>query len=106
MAFPLMWDAFTGGTTNDFVMVEIQADGQLGGSMIFESARPGDGGSLNGTSTSVSIPASTLSPGGTYTASVSFFRIVASDNGYTMAVVAYQKRTKFSIKAVGGSDEQ
>ncbi|MFT5494281.1 MAG: hypothetical protein ACI8V5_004683 [Limisphaerales bacterium] len=106
MAFTLMWDAFAGGTTDDFVMVEIQSEGSMGDSRVFESAGPGDVGSLNGTSTSVSIPASTLTPGETYSASLSFFRFVASDTGYTMAVGAYQKRTKFSIKAAGGSDQQ
>lgn len=104
MPFTLTWDPFIGGSTDDFVMVEIESDGPMGGSRAYESPGPGKPMSLNGTSTSVSIPASTLMPGVKYRASLSFFHIVAAASVYSTELVAFEKRTLFSIKAAGGTD--
>lgn len=105
-AFTLNFDAFSGGTTDDFVMLEIEQAGLFGSSRVYESPGPADMGSLNGTDTSASIPATTLSPGMQYTANLSFFRIVGSDPSYSTALAAFQKTTTFLIHTSGGTDTE
>ena len=60
--FVLTWDAFSGGTTNDYIQVGIE---NTEGTILFETGEPGDPTALNGTHTSVTIPANTLPPGTT-----------------------------------------
>ena len=52
--FRLTWDAFAGGTSTDFISLQIDTN--------FVSANLGTSGALNGTATSVVIPANTLPP--------------------------------------------
>ncbi len=103
-AFTLNFDAFASGTVNDFVMLEIEAIGQMGNTQVYESPGPGENGSLDGTDTSATIPANTLSPGASYIASLSFFRIVDTDTSYSTALVGFHKKTRFDIRTSGGTD--
>ncbi len=101
-SFTLMWDAFTGGTANDFVQVSISAEG---GVDVFRSGdAPGSPSALNGTSTSIDIPANTLSPGQFYTVELMFAKITVSNTtsipGAT-GVVAFAKRTKTILHTSG-----
>jgi len=105
-AFTVNFDAFTGGTVNDFVMLEIEASGPMGNSQVYESPGPGENGSLDGTDTSATIPANTLSPGSTYIANLSFFRIVGNDPSYSTALVGFHKKTQFEIRTTGGTDTE
>ena len=64
--FNVTW-AIPGGTINDFVQLQIlQVDSTGFISEIFNSGQPGDVGALNGTTTSASLPADTLSHGTIY----------------------------------------
>lgn len=60
--FTLTWDSLA-GTVNDFVYVQIRDSGR---NEVFGSPSPGTPGSLDGTSTSLFIPARTLRPGQVY----------------------------------------
>ncbi|MBA4148755.1 MAG: putative Ig domain-containing protein [Verrucomicrobia bacterium] len=63
--FVLSWDPISGGSTNDFLMVNIMGCGDDGDD-ILETPGPGEPGALDGLSTSVTIPARKLRPGQTY----------------------------------------
>jgi len=100
--FTLMWDAFTGGTANDYIEVFIEDEST--GNEVFHSGPPGAG--LNGTSTSVLIPAGTLTAGKRYNVELMFARIVDLDTtSGTTGVAAYSKRTDVEI-ATAGTDTQ
>ncbi len=86
--FTLTWDAL-GGSTNDYVQVQVkQNQSTNGNSEVFNSLPPGVPGALNGTNTSVTIPAFTLQPGTTYSASLMFARLTGpfDTNSYPGAV--------------------
>jgi len=92
-----------GGTTSDYVSINI---GSANGN-VFRSPNIGAVGALDGTSTSIEIPAGTLQPGVTYTAQIVFAQIAepvdTTDypgmdgtpgvDGY----IAFATDTKFSI---------
>lgn len=95
--FTLVWDAFTGGTSNDFVQVFIENNS---GEEIFSSGEFRDPDALNGTNVGVMIPAGLLETNQTYQASLLFARLVDFDtNSYpgVPGVAVYFKETKFSI---------
>ncbi len=96
--FTLTWDAFTGGTASDYIEVSIEEEGS--NDEIFHSDPPGVG--LNGTSTSVLIPAGTLTAGKRYHAQIMFAKIVHNQN-YSGAtgLAAYTKRTSLYIATTG-----
>lgn len=104
--FTLEWDAFAGGLAADFIQLEISewdTDGT-----VFETSGPGEPSSLNGTSTSVQIPAGTLSPGRTYRGRI-FFAKIADFNSTTYGggvsgVAAFLAETTFEIRTTGGTD--
>jgi hypothetical protein len=74
------WDAFAGGTSGDFVQLAIDDDQR---SAVFYSGLPGAANALDGTATSVRIPAGTLQPGRSYHAELLFTKIVSRDTtGY------------------------
>ena len=74
--FTLSWDSFQGGTAADFVSVDV------GG--LFRSGNPGEPGALNGTATSVTIPAGKLQANTDYDVILGFYRVT----GHTNAPVA------------------
>jgi len=101
-AFTLTWDAFSGGTTNDFIQVTIRNTG----SSVFGTPPFGISGALNGTNTSVTIPAYTLTPGVTYDARLTFARGVSMNTtSYPGAVgfAAYFCNTETTIATVNPS---
>lgn len=71
--FTLKWDAFAGGTTNDFILV-LMGDANTG-VVALRSPDPFRAGALKGTSTSVVIPAGTLQPSATYQMEITFVKI-------------------------------
>lgn len=100
--FTLSWSAFIGGTTGDFIEVEVE---NQYGQEVYRSPDPGEG-SLNGTSTQVVIPANTLAPGRTYDATVRFIKIKhfeSSAAGYAgvRAVAVYASETEFKLTTTG-----
>lgn len=94
-AFTLSWDPFVGGTANDFILVEI------GG--VFRTPETPQQGGLNGTATSVVIPATnTLQPSTNYSATIYFERLAFASNGTTSVTSSARvSTTDFSLKTTG-----
>lgn len=106
--FTLSWDAFAGGLVTDFIQLEIMEPDTYG--TVFETSDPGEPDSLNGTSTSVQIPAGTLSPGRTYLGRMFFAKLVDMDDttygdGVT-GVAGFLTETTFELRTTGGTDNQ
>lgn len=101
--FTLAWDAFSGGTTNDYIQVEIDAAGGSGNSLFQTAHFVGQPGALNGTNISVVIPRNTLMPGRSYDGRLLFVRGVVNSNSYTgvLGVGGYHKQTQFTLKTTG-----
>jgi methionine-rich copper-binding protein CopC len=88
-SFQLTWDAFPGGTSADRIYVEV------GG--VFQTPDFDATGALNGTATSVTIPANTLQPNSNYVATVGFYRFVTASNA-SYTTVAYRATvTEFDL---------
>lgn len=97
-SFVLRWDAMTGGLATDYIQVQID-DSQ--GNSVYSSPDPGAVGSLNGLSTSVTIPAGVLTAGKSYSAQIMFARIASMNTtAYpgVMGVVAFIKQTGFTLQ--------
>jgi hypothetical protein len=94
--FTLTWDAFAGGSAADYISVQIQTN--------FMSANVGSSGALNGTATSIVIPANTLPPNRFLDGcELTFYHYVASTNG-SFATFAYRATsTQFFMTTTGGS---
>jgi hypothetical protein len=93
--FTLGWDTFQGGTSTDIVYVAIGT--------AFATTNAGQVGALNGTATSVVIPAGTLQPNSNYLASISFYRAIFNTNNPTYSTFAYRvSMTQFSLISTGG----
>ncbi len=95
--FLLSWDAFSSGTSNDFVRVEIT---DLAGNFVFKSKGITKSGALTGLSNSVVIPAYTLAPGAGYKATLQFENVLSRDSiSYpgSLGVAGYFTRTYFGM---------
>jgi hypothetical protein len=92
LPFLLSWDPFQGAGTADIVAVTI------GDHPVFTMVPPGGGsGTLNGTSTSVLIPAGTLQPNGHYDATILFERFKGTNNSTNLTVVIRATITRFVL---------
>ncbi|MFM1562001.1 MAG: Ig-like domain-containing protein, partial [Roseibacillus sp.] len=98
------WQPFDGGTTDDHISVGINFEGPGAGGGILETPVPGEAGALNGTATSLSIPAGTLEQGKRYRANVSFYRIVGTGDGSVESAAAFGKQNQFRIVTTTDSD--
>jgi hypothetical protein len=101
--FTLLWDAFSGGTTNDFISVSLA---NSSGEVIFRSAAFGlEAGLalLNGTNTSLRIPAHQLQAGQTYYGYLFFEKDVAVNTNYpgAIGVAGFSKATSFTLATTG-----
>jgi hypothetical protein len=95
--FALAWDALAGGTAADCIYIEI-----YGGA--FKTPALGDAGALNGTATSVTIPANTLQPNQTYQGSVTFYHYQVLTNGTAHVSLAYRaSTTEFELTTTSGT---
>ena len=96
--FTLTWDAFTGGTTNDFIQINISDNSY---SEVFSSANyPGVPGALNGLSNAIVIPAGTLVAGQSYQAELFFAKLITQNtNAYpgVTGLTFYGRRTDFTL---------
>ncbi len=95
--FVLSWDAFLGGTSSDFVRVEIT---DLAGIFVFKSKGITKNGALTGLSNSVVIPAYTLAPGAGYKATLQFEKVLSRDAASypgSLGVAGYFTRTYFGM---------
>ncbi len=99
----LSWNAFSAGTSSDFIRVQIM---DQNGNSVFKSPDVFSAGALNGTATSLNIPASTLQNGTTYSVQLQFAKVSQADTTDYPAVpgaVAFADSTTFNITTVGGS---
>jgi hypothetical protein len=103
-SFVLSWGAFTGGTVSDFVMLEIQSDDDSSGGGEFETPNVGEPGALNGTNTSVTIPAFTFAPGRRYRGELLFVKVGQVDTTTYPGVIGasgYFTVTSFELQTLG-----
>ena len=87
--FTLRWDTFVGGTATDYITAGLTTN--------WQSPAMGAPGALKGTDISVTIPAGTLQPGKTYTASVGFSHSVLATNGAEATYVYRSALTQFVL---------
>jgi hypothetical protein len=103
-SFTLSWNPFTNGTANDFVLIEINERlGNDGFLDIFRTPDLGQPGALNGTATSVAIPANTFAAGSRYNVSITFVKgVYLSTTNYPPLVAgAYGAETSFQLQTAG-----
>jgi len=99
----ISWLPFAGAadTSDYFIWLWISSES---GFDVYESPDSGEPGALTGTSTSVVIPAGTLSPGRSYEAELEFVRIVDTDDTAYPGVVigaGFSKITEFELQTTG-----
>ncbi len=87
--FLLGWDAFSGGTTSDFIFVDIGE--------VFRTPNPGLTGALNGTVTSVIIPANTLQANSNYDGTIGFYHATVISNATYTTIGYIGSVTHFSL---------
>jgi hypothetical protein len=96
LPFVLAWDAFPGGTSADYIYVEI--------GNVFSSTNVGSPGALRGTATAITIPAGTLQASSNYDCWISFYRYTATTNGSSYATVVYRAAvTDFNLTTGSGA---
>jgi hypothetical protein len=93
--FTLTWNTFTNGTSTDWILFEI--------GKVFQSPAYGQPGFLNGTATSVTIPAATLPASSTNNADLIFYHIVSTTNGGNVTGAFVGSLTAFSIITTGSA---
>lgn len=74
--FTVQWNPFTSGTANDNIVLNVRLQG---GGSVFTTPLFGQPGALDGTATSVVIPANTLVTGGVYNATLTFAKVAGVD---------------------------
>lgn len=99
-AFSLGWDPFTGGAgASNFVFLIISGSG----TNVYQTGSPGASNAPAGTTTSVTIPANTLQPGSTYSASLAFYHtLIVTNNPVNLSIALRSSVTRFSLATSGG----
>jgi hypothetical protein len=101
--FTLTWNPFSSGTTVDFISCQLQGVR----SNFFVTAAFGAAGALDGTATSVAVPAGTLLPGHAYLGRLTFAftQSVVSNAQYgAVGTTLYFSQTDFWLKTQGSGD--
>jgi len=88
-SFALAWDAFTGGTTNDFILLLISSAPNETPTNYFASPLPGQIGAVTGTNRTLIIPANTLPPGKQLFAKLSFLKVTETNLTAYPGVIGY-----------------
>ncbi len=94
-AFLLSWDAFSGGTAADYISVNIGD--------VFLTANLGTAGALNGTATSVNIPANSLQANSNYDSSIIFYKAVVTSNATYTTLAYLGTTTRFNLATISGA---
>jgi len=97
--FALGWDAFNGGTTGDFIGLQIEDSS----TNAFDSGVSIFGGGLDGTATGITIPANTLKPAHGYVGHLIFEKVAATNGGYAPAFSGYSQQTDFYLATAGAT---
>ena len=87
--FTLAWDAFTGGTTNDFILLLISSAPNETPTNYFASPLPGQPGAVTGTNRTLLIPANTLPSGKQLFAKLSFLKVTNTNVTSYPGVIGY-----------------
>lgn len=101
--FTLSWSAFSIGTTSDFILVSVLDSDS---NEVFSSPAFGEPGALNGASSSVILPAGTLSPESDYMVTLSFTKVADLDTSTypgAIGLAGYYKSTQASLETTSGS---
>jgi hypothetical protein len=101
--FTLRWHPLPAGTAADFVQVQVRKGSDL---LLSSPEHPFAPGALNGTSTSFTVPASLLAPGGSCEVSIFFLKAATTDSfSYPKAlgVCGCARQTVATIRARGGN---
>ena len=102
--FTLAWNAFSGGTTNDLIICSLQN----GSGTVFQTPIiPQTAWALDGTATSVVIPAGTLAPGRSYLGYLVFAKVQFLTNNESLGATGaalYASQTDFYVKTQGAGD--
>jgi hypothetical protein len=93
--FTLSWDTFSGGTTADYIAVTVGD--------VFGTVNPPATNALNGTATSVVIPAGTLQADTQYDATITFFRMIANTNTTYVTEAFRATATQFTLSTFSGA---
>jgi len=93
--FQLAWDAFQGGTANDFIYVSVGS--------AFKSPDAGTPGALNGTATSIQIPVGTLQANSNYDVTIGFYRATSTSNASYTTSAYLATSTDFTLLTSGGA---
>jgi hypothetical protein len=95
-AFVLGWDPFSGGTSADYISVDIGT--------AYSSTNVGSVGALNGTAVAFTIPAGKLQPNTNYASTISFYHLLSVTNGTSYATTAFRSTTTaFTLITTGGA---
>lgn len=100
----LSWDAFTGGTAKDFVMLDIFETG--GDLPVISSPALIESGALNGTNVSFEIPAGTLATNHTYDAQLLFVKSFTLDESTiptATGLAGFYRQTRFAIQTLSAA---
>jgi len=95
----IVWSAWTGGTTNDFIQLRIRN----AGTNVWETPDFGEGGALNGTATTAYIPANALTRGENYNAQLIFRRTTDTNTtAYpgSLALAYYFSQTEMDLRTI------
>lgn len=98
--FTLQWAPMTGGSSLDNIVLTVSTQS---GPTVFSTPIFGQAGALNGTVTSVNIPAGTIATGGVYSATLTFAKISSVDIFQYLGVpgvVAFVNATDFKMRAI------
>jgi hypothetical protein len=96
-SFILGWQVFVGGTITDYVNVIITDT--HGTNTFWKSPDPTTAGALNGTATSVTIPANTLQSGSNYLGYVGFYHFAGVSNAAYLSQASRITGTQFPLGA-------
>ncbi len=97
-AYTVHWNAFPGGTANDFVQFSVQT---ADGNSVYQTSGPGNTDALNGTATTATIPAQALAAGTTYQVQLTFARFLGQDTTYGLGFSAYFSQTQLPLITTG-----
>ncbi len=94
--FRLGWEPFAGGTAADCIYLEILPNG-------FQTPALGEPNALNGTATSVLIPAGTLQPNAQYSGTLTFYHYTLATNAGKIVMAYRGAATEFTLQTTGTS---
>lgn len=104
LPFTLFWNGFVGGTSSDFIFVQIE---NSQGRVFTTGAHAAAANALNGTATAAVIPGNTLQPGRSYVARIVFHKystLNAVDYPGALGTGGYFSQTDFTIATTGAGD--